>query len=132
MTQPVYLREMKPITRMALLNWAHDMRERYHAPVYLVGSALRKRDPRDVDIRIRLTDKDFGVRYGGPRMKVAARLWVTEGKTGCWSFTHWNWARECSFITQSAWSRLQLNIDFQVYPACYWRKYAGKPRYKLA
>ena len=118
--------------RTDLINWAYEMRERYNAPVYLVGSALRKRDPRDIDIRIRMTNRDFGIRYGGLNWQIAAALWIVEGKTGHWGRTRWKWARECGNATFDAWDRLQLNIDFQVYPASYWREYTGKPRYKLA
>jgi hypothetical protein len=67
--------------------------------VYLVGSCLTKRDYRDVDIRLILSDDDFEKRYPG----AAGRPDLNAA-----------WALECASI--SCWLNKQtgLPIDFQI------------------
>ncbi len=48
-------------------------------PVLLAGSAVRKAEPRDWDIRISLPDDVFAARYGDPEE------WATTGETGEWT-----------------------------------------------
>lgn len=47
-----------------LEGWANWLASRFNAPVYLVGSALVKERPRDVDIRVIMPDDEFCQRYG--------------------------------------------------------------------
>jgi hypothetical protein len=81
--------------------WANQIAARFAAPVYLVGSALREEYPRDVDIRIVLTDADFVQRYGisadephriGPHAthspdyrRLCERYWTDIAKLGAWA-----------------------------------------------
>jgi hypothetical protein len=48
----------------ALRRWANEIAKRYDSPVYLVGSALTKPNPRDVDVIVILSDEAFFKRYG--------------------------------------------------------------------
>jgi hypothetical protein len=48
----------------ALKDWANEIAKRYDSPVYLVGSALTKSNPRDVDVAVILKDSDFFKRFG--------------------------------------------------------------------
>ena len=47
-----------------LSKWACQIAGRFNSPVYLVGSALYKEYPRDVDVVVILSNQDFVNRYG--------------------------------------------------------------------
>ena len=60
-------RDYRPITWdafLALRSWAKDVAAKYGAQVYLVGSALDKTEPRDIDLAIVLPLAEFETRYG--------------------------------------------------------------------
>lgn len=109
-----------------LRRWANGLRAFYGAPVYLVGSALRKRKPRDVDVRLRLSDADFFKRYA-----ITAEQWQEERATGLYSKEQWLYADDCVKRTREGQGQTFLPIDFQVYPARNWRRYRGKARFRL-
>jgi hypothetical protein len=50
--------------KLVLSHFAAYMAARYNGPVYLVGSALRVSNPRDIDIRVLVADNEFAGRYG--------------------------------------------------------------------
>lgn len=70
--------------------------------VFLVGSALRRPDFRDVDVRCIVADEDF------------ERLF--QGAPGA-SWRHPLWALTCSSISMHLARTTDLPIDFQVQPA---------------
>jgi hypothetical protein len=106
-----------------LLAWARKVSEWIDAPVYLVGSALRKSDPRDIDIRAILSDAQFAERFG------PVDVWVREGETGQWTDVRLKWSRFCTRLTKQAWRLTGQNVDFQVYPRSWSEKeYGGEPK----
>ena len=103
-----------------LRHWAFYMAARYNGPVYLVGSALRIGNPRDVDIRVVVSDEEFKGRY-----KVRdAHNWQGE-RPQAWID---DMAKRCSELA----AKDRLNVDFQVYPASHCIQYREQPRVLLA
>ncbi len=91
--------------------WARQMATRFARPVYLVGSSLELPDPRDVDVRVEVTDKEFHARWGDPRVWKDS-LWISRHDGSMrYAADMWDLSREASL-------NLQLNIDFQVQPLC--------------
>lgn len=113
--------------RWLFIRWANFIRGLYGVPIYLVGSALQEynSDPRDWDIRIRLSNEAFRIRFGDPDD------WTAQGGTGLWTRVRWRWADECVKRTKNAWRHIHENVDFQIYPPAYWRTFAGLPRLRL-
>ncbi len=109
-----------------LRRYANEIAGHYGVPVYLCGSALRKREPRDWDVRLRLKDDDFFYRYG-----ITAKQWIEEGQTGLWTGGRWRWAKDCVKNAKRMSMHTHRNIDFQIYPASFWRQFVGKPRFRL-
>ncbi len=68
-----------------LRRWANIVYAQYGVPVYLCGSVLKHdiADPRDWDVRVRLSNAQFTVRYGRPD------LWWEEGQSGFWTAIRW-------------------------------------------
>lgn len=96
------------------------MAARFNAPVYLVGSALRKSHPRDIDVRVVLTEEHFKARYG-----IDSDGWLQEGPSQ-------KWIDEVGKFCADESTRQRLPIDFQVYPARHSTQYLGQPRVLLA
>lgn len=96
------------------------MAARFHAPVYLVGSALTKANPRDIDVRVVLSEDHFKARYG-----VDSHGWLMDGPPQAW-------IDEVGKFCEQESTRQRLRIDFQVYPARHAMQYCGKPRVVLA
>lgn len=74
-----------------------------HGSVFLVGSSIKRRDFRDVDVRVILTDEEFDQLFPG--------LWSEE------SFRpdlHGLWSLMCASISEWLKARTGLPIDFQV------------------
>lgn len=60
-------RDYKPMTWVRFLRlraWAQEVANQEHAPVYLVGSALTKTRPRDIDVSIILPHDRFVAQFG--------------------------------------------------------------------
>lgn len=131
---PAHLRaDMSQLRR--LRQFANSVSAHYGVPVYLCGSALQddNADPRDWDIRIRLSHKDF-VRFFAPDREdfnAVAKQWEQELDSGEYTNLQWRWARECVRRTKAGWDQTKLNIDFQIYPARYWKQFANEPRLRL-
>lgn len=96
------------------------MAARFNAPVYLVGSALTKGNPRDVDVRVTLSEEHFRARYG-----VDSAGWVLEGPPQ-------SWIDEMGKFCEVESTRQRFAVDFQVYPARNAMQYIGRPRVVLA
>lgn len=73
--------------------------EAYGHHLYLVGSALKKRDFRDVDLRLILPDAQFDALF--------------PGMTGGW-WLDARWSLMCSSISLWLTRRSALPIDFQI------------------
>jgi hypothetical protein len=77
----------------------------YGAPIFLVGSTLSKDVPRDIDIRVILSDEEMWRLFGRPYEPKKENLWE-----------EWQWKRAAENLKRSrelsAWSGYP--IDFQV------------------
>lgn len=101
-----------------MLPWAREIAARYGRPVYLCGSALELPKPRDVDVRIILTDREFRDRWGDHS----------------WDAGHENYrayAADVGKLGRDASRWMMLNLDVQVQPLCVALKYAGQRRLRL-
>ena len=98
-----------------LLHEAKRLSKFYRAEVYLVGSALTKERPRDLDIRVYLGPGVFKRRFG-----IGDKKFYKEGATGQWSAARYRWSRHCTAVAHSMSVYLKVNVDFQVRPAFDW------------
>jgi hypothetical protein len=101
---------------------ANLTRGKLGCPIWLCGSFLRKKNPRDVDIRVNLPDSDFKRMFGDPKK------WETEGDRGTWTDLRWKWSDECVKMSRWWFEHTGLNIDFQIYPESYGKKHYGHLR----
>lgn len=102
---------------LQLHDFAHLAHAAFGGRVLLVGSALRRKRPRDVDVRVELLDSEYVAKIGP----------IGECNTPATA-----WSGHCL-----AWSALgremtRRPIDFQIQPLCvaYWKK--DEPRIVLA
>lgn len=117
-----------------LRQWANKLSDSHGTSVYLVGSALRDDNvnPRDWDIRIKLPDPLFALKFGlSYETSRIVDQWIKEGSTGKWTQLRWRWSNHCVKRAAEGSSYTSLNIDFQVYPATYWKVYDGESRLRL-
>lgn len=108
-----------------LVNFARLLAERYRTHAYLCGSALTKSNPRDWDVRLRLTHAEFKRRWGDPHK------WILEGNSGEWTDIRWSWSNENAPLSANGSRCTGLNLDVQIYPAAYWKTFDGQPRLLL-
>jgi hypothetical protein len=111
-----------------LRRYANIISGKFALPVYLVGSALTKEDPRDYDLRVKIPNKEFEKRY----FCDSAEQWMLRFQSGLYDESNWLWAKDNVKITKRGWTFCRLNIDFQAYPACYWKKYEKERKLKLS
>ncbi len=118
-------RPIAAIVVQLLRGWANQIAARFNAPVYLVGSALREARPRDIDVRVVLSDEQFVGRYGiaatapyhlglndgGEPLRL---FWRDVAKLGDWCARHHG-----------------LNIDFQIQSDALAGKYSGMQRLRI-
>ena len=88
----------------------HNIAHYFNGDVILCGSALTSKTPRDIDLRLVLSKKDFATFFGD------TDKWIEQGQTGAWQTERWIWARICVLLSRLLSSELGLNIDFQVIP----------------
>lgn len=95
------------ILTIKLKAWATQLAARFGAPVLLVGSALRKLHPRDVDVRIVIPDEEFEARYG-----------VTWDR---WSrgVDAQRWIDDMAKLGRNMVLTYKINLDLQVHAAGY-------------
>ena len=98
--------------------WAREIAARFGRPVYLTGSSLELPQPRDVDVRVVLTDEEFSARWGDKSWDSA-----TDG------YRHY--ACDMGKLSRHASSFMMLNIDLQAQPLCVALKYAKSRRVRL-
>lgn len=82
----------------------------------LVGSALKHKNPRDIDVRVLLTDLSKSLMLSDPR------LLTDMYKPGS------PWAVVCMAFSSLGHNLTKQNIDFQVQLESLWNKYADEPR----
>jgi hypothetical protein len=90
--------------RLIASRWSQYMAARYNGPVYLVGSVLAKADPRDIDLRVVVADKEF------------------EGRYGLQSYAHFPnqaWLDDMAKRNGELARDFRINCGFQVHPASY-------------
>lgn len=85
-----------------------------HMP-YLVGSAVRSKEWRDVDVRLILPDAEFDAMFPG----ITRVMWADP-----------RWALICAGISELAKVRTGLPVDFQIQPQRWADEYNG-PRHPL-
>ena len=96
------------VLRLHLAGWANQMAARFGFPVYLVGSSLTSPDPRDIDVRVVLSDDAFQARYGVLPQHADRDSW------GQWGAGSKRWGEDMAKISRQAAEALHRNIDFQV------------------
>lgn len=124
-----------------LRRWAALMRARYDAPVYLFGSAVRgATNPRDYDVCVVLTERQFAERYASPHMlktmsvREIVAQWQAEDlgearEGGMYS----RWMRDQRKMLKDAFHKhTGLIIDFHVQPLSSWRGYRNIQFWRLA
>ncbi len=97
--------------------WADQIATRFGRPVYLVGSSLQLPDPRDVDVRVILSDEEFEARYGDPGAWHKALWWPSRNDGSI------RYCMDVGDLSREASIQLKLNIDFQVQPPGEARRY---------
>lgn len=115
--QAVWLREK-------LRPWANLVSARFGAPVYLVGSALREKWPRDIDVRVILPADDYVARYGSwlDRKDVSLVRWPIGAR---------RWAADCGKQNRYVAKVHGLNVDFQIHHEQEAEKEEANPRVRL-
>ncbi len=94
-----------------LVRWANKIRAFYGYAVYLEGSALTKKNPKDYDIFCIIPDEDFELRYGN------TKIWKKEYMFGeIIEGIIWGWAEDCYKKSINGMKFTKLNIDFKVIP----------------
>ncbi len=110
--------------------WANQIAARYGFPVYLVGSALTETEPRDVDVRVVLSDDAFYARYGIGPMRAEGQAWI--GADEQHEGTR-RWHADMAKMARQAANVLHVNIDFQVQSESIVlvRRHHEKPRIRI-
>lgn len=98
---------LSPPEMLRLDLWADTLVWTFDTDPYLVGSVLRRRDPRDVDVRLALADDDPFLANPDRVRLINVALSV--------------WAQQVS----------GLPVDFQLQPLSEWRQHDGEPRNPL-
>ncbi len=126
----VKLPDTRCVTRASI--YSHALSARYYGlPVYLVGSALRDPDPRDIDIVIPVPDDLFLSMYGdaedtlvdwadairAPRVDLP-KQWL-------------RWARDCAKQGRELTYFCHRQVDFKTQPQTYFDTFNHKPRQRL-
>lgn len=106
--------------------WATQIAIRFGRPVFLVGSALELCEPRDIDVRVEISQEEFESRYGNSR-EWHRSLWFPNRNDGSMKYAAdmWDIAREASLV-------LKMNIDFAVQPPVEYEQYAGKKKVQIS
>jgi len=122
-----------PQSPFVLRAWAQasGLSSRYFGcPVYLVGSALRDDDPRDVDLVVAMPDELFVASYGDHPWRIGA----THDELDAWETSKgdanpapiWRrWARDCAKQSRLLTLSCGRAVDFKVQPLRAFDAYGG-------
>jgi hypothetical protein len=100
----------------------------YGAPVYLVGSALRDPDPRDIDIVVPLSDDLFVHCYGDEGDDATTWKEFNEAHPPpMWR----RWARDVSKTSAQMTMYCHRAVDFRTEPMNYFEEYEKEPKLRL-
>ncbi len=108
-------------TKLVRSHFAPYIAARYNGPVYLVGSSLRIANPRDIDVRVVVTDYEFCGRYGFRKYS----FFDQDGPNQAW-------IDDMAKRNGELASLHRLNADFQVYAASHCIQYRDQKRVLLA
>lgn len=101
--------------------WLHEFgdlcEQAFLAPAYLVGSALKTKQARDIDVRVHLSDSAFDHHFGQHD---------AFGRAGT------GWAATCMAFAALGKQMTGLPVDFQVQSAGHWLVYRDEPRLRLS
>jgi hypothetical protein len=86
---------------------------------------LHSESPRDIDIRIVISDEQFEARYGN------VLDWIDDGWSEVWREPRQKWARDMAKLSQDVTRITKQNVDFQVYSETYAQCFNGKERLRL-
>lgn len=111
-----------------LVAWAKKMKKLYGYPVYLVGSAMWKPKPRDIDVCCILPDAEFKKKYG---IKGSIANHVSKKISGNWDSSHWVWSADVVKRVLEGWEEVQENLDFKVISECENRKQQYSDKEKI-
>ena len=113
-----------------LVRWANTISGYYGFPVYLVGSALIKTMPRDIDVCCIIPDDLFCKRYHIEDIQQH----VSKKISGMWEDEHWRWSDDVVKRTYLGWDYTHMNIDFKAISETESRAqgYEDKPRLQLS
>jgi hypothetical protein len=112
-----------------LVRWANYMRGYYGFPIYLVGSALTKKMPRDIDVCCIIPDALFCQRYHIEDIQQH----VSKKISGIWNDEHWRWSDDVMKKVYHGWDFTHMNIDFKVISEAESKEqgYMDKPKLQL-
>lgn len=109
-----------------LKKFTDKLKKKHKSSIYLVGSALTKRKPRDIDVAMVISDSEFERQFG------SVEIYDLEQETGEWSLISWNWSKACIRIWKHFCKSTGMNIDFKIYSYSYDRKhFTDKPKFDL-
>ena len=94
----------------------------YGGPVFLIGSALEKEEPRDIDIRVVVTKEDFERLYG--KYEDFSKEYVSGEFGPC----TWSWVEDRLKRCRLAYAETNANIDFCVFTRDMWDTTVSKMR----
>lgn len=112
--------------------YSHALSARYYGlPVYLVGSALRDPDPRDIDIVIPVLDDLFLAMYGDLTDTLAGWQSGIRVPHADLPKTWLRWAKDCAKQGRQMTYFCRRQVDFKTQPQSYFDTFADKPRLRL-
>lgn len=97
----------------------------YYSPVYLVGSALARKDYNDVDVVVVMTDENFQRRYG------SLTDYFRENNENIPTNVRQKWAVDCYKRWEMICDFTGLNIDFKTQSKSISMRHKDKPYLRL-
>jgi hypothetical protein len=111
------------LDKYPIIGWANMMYARYGHPVYLIGSALEKEDPNDIDILIILPDEQYKANFGDFNWtKIPHMSWHNKSK---------DWAKECGKQAAYVAKNCGILIDFKIKPKSESDKFFNRPMLRI-
>lgn len=114
------IEEIKCMTNSLVKRWANHIAGFYGHPVYLVGSQLTSKDPRDVDVICIIPDNEFVLRYINQQEVVGhsdvekCQQWYLRWLTGLYDASNWTWCRDVSHKSLQGMDFCSQQIDMKV------------------